>query len=189
MWSSGDVIVRREVLRGRPWAAMPAIVVRDEDDLLAIYTSEGAPFAFADAAIRHPYVGRSGWEGHGTLALQRPSDAYAVLVFWEGDDRRFAGWYVNFQAPYRRTSNGIDTLDHEIDIWIPDGGPWEWKDADKLVAGGRFSASEVDEIRAQADAVARDLDAGRRWWSDEWASWEPDPRWPTPSLPPGWETA
>ncbi len=33
------------------------------------------------------------------------------------------------------------------------------------------------EIRAVGRSVAADLDTGRRWWSDDWASWTPDPAW------------
>jgi len=188
-WRPGDVIVRREMLGGRPWSAIPVYVVRDDDELLATYIAEGAPLAFGDAGIPHPWLGRSTWSGHGALALHRADDAHAILVFWEGDERRFAGWYVNFQAPYRRTPLGFDTLDHEIDIWIPDGGAWQWKDEDKLAAGERFSPEEVARIRAEADAVARDLDAGRRWWSEGWASWEPEPGWSAPQLRDDWAAA
>jgi hypothetical protein len=98
---------------------------------------------------------------------------------------------VNLQDPFRRTTIGIDTLDHELDIWIPDGGRWQWKDDDLLEASvgtGRFTQSEVDAIRAEGRRVAADLDAGRRWWGDEWQTWEPDPAWTVPELPPGWDS-
>jgi hypothetical protein len=188
-WRPGDVIVRREVLRGRPWAAIPVYVVHDDADLLALYLPEGAPFGFADAGLAHPWLGRSEWAGHGPLMLHRPGDAYAVWAFWEGADRRFAGWYVNFQAPFRRTRLGIDTLDHELDIWIADGAAWAWKDEDKLRPGARFTAAEVEAIRAEADAVARDLDAGHAWWDGDWASWRPDRDWGPPALRPDWAAA
>ena len=192
-WRPGDVIVRREVWRGRPWSGWATTVVRDEPALLALYLAEGTRFAFPDGdwpGGRHPWYGRDAWSGHGVLGLHRPGDAYAVLVFWDGPERRFAGWYVNFQDPFRRTRLGVDTFDHELDIWIPDGASWRWKDEDLLeasVATGRFTAEEVAEIRAEGERVAADLDAGRRWWSDDWRTWEPDPSWPVPELPEGWE--
>ena len=192
MWSPGSTIVRREVWRGQPWTAMVNYVVEDSPELLVLYLPEGGPFVFADLDFpggRHPWRNRRGWEGHGPLALHRPADPYAVLVFWEGPGRDFAGWYVNFQAPFVRHVRGIDTLDHEIDIWIPAGGRWEWKDLDHLddrVADGRFTAAEAEAIRAEGDRIARDLDAGRRWWSEEWASWEPDPAWAPQPVPDDW---
>ena len=59
--------------------------------------------------------------GHGTLMLRRPGDRYSIWVFWDGDEREFECWYVNFEEPYRRSKIGIDTLDHELDLWSEDG--------------------------------------------------------------------
>ena len=188
------MVVRREVWRGRPWAAIPVLVVRDEPGLLATYIAEGAPLGFAPGdgfpGGDHPWSGKRAWRGHGTLMLQRPDDAHAVFLFWRGAKRAFAGWYVNFQAPARRWVDGYDTLDHELDLWIPAGGDaWTWKDRDRLeagVAGGRFTAAEVAAVRAEGERVAAELDAGRRWWDDAWADWAPDPSWPVPALRTDW---
>ncbi len=194
-WSLGEVVLRREVWRRRPWAVMPVRVVEDAD-VLALYIAEGVPFGFPPGdwpGGEHPWRRKERWHGHGVLTLQRPGDAHAIWVFWRGPERRFAGWYVNFQAPFRRWARGIDTLDHELDIWIPAGGEtWHWKDRallEQRVADGRFTRDEAAAIRAEGDRVARELDAGRRWWSDAWAEWRPDPGWPTPSLPADWQTA
>lgn len=194
-WRPGDAIVRREMWRGRPWLGFAVTVVRDDPDLLALYLAEGTRFAFPDGdwpGGRHPWHGRGAWTGHGVLQLQRPGDAHAIWVFWNGPGRRFAGWYVNLQAPFRRTTRGVDTLDHELDIWIPAGGAWRWKDEDLLegtVGTGRFTREEVAAIRAEGDRLAVELDAGRRWWGDEWKAWRPDPGWPVPELPERWEHA
>ena len=51
--------------------------------------------------------------------LQRPGDAYAIWHFWHGPEREFRGWYVNLQEPFRRTAQGYDTQDLELDIWVP----------------------------------------------------------------------
>ncbi len=45
-WSTGDVVVERDIARGRPWLAYPVYVVDDAPDLLVTYTPEGAPFGF-----------------------------------------------------------------------------------------------------------------------------------------------
>ena len=186
MWSEGDVVVRREVLNdGRCWAAFPVVVVRDEPELLATYIPEGTPFSFPDGdwpieGGRHPWAERERWTGHGALMLQRPEEAHAIWVFWHGPERAFHGWYVNLQDPFRRTPEGYDTQDLELDIWVPLDAPWEWKDdalLDQRVREGRFTGSQAAEIRAEGRRIAADLDAGRRWWSDDWASWTPDPGW------------
>ena len=122
--------------------------------------------------------------------LQRPGEAVAVFVFWDGPERSFCGWYLNFQSPFARTPVGIDTSEHEFGIWIEAGGTWRWKDAellDERVREGRFTAEEADAIRAEGARVAALLDRGERWWDERWAEWTPDPAWRPTELPPGWE--
>jgi predicted RNA-binding protein associated with RNAse of E/G family len=124
--------------------------------------------------------------------LQRPGDAYAVWVFWEGPGRAFSRWYVNLQDPFRRTSVGFDTLDHELDLWSPDGRTWHRKDDDHLdqrVAEGLFTPAEAAAIRSEADRLLAKLRTDGGWWDEGWAAWEPDDAWPQPTLPPGWERA
>ena len=186
VWAEGDVILRREVLNdGRAWVEIPVRVVRDEPDLLATYIPEGAPFHFpeGDWPTRsgvHPWHGKERWQGHGVLMLQRPDEAHAIWIFWEGPEREFHGWYVNLQEPFRRTPDGYDTQDLELDIWVPLGGGWEWKDADALeerVREGRFTPEQVEAIWAEGRRVVSELEAGHRWWDPWWALWEPDPAW------------
>lgn len=191
-WSAGDTVVVRNVWRGRAWVAIAAVVVRDEHDLVALYVPEGAPFGFAPVGpFPHPWEGRNGWEGHGVLMLHRPEDPYAVWLFWEGPDRAFSRWYVNFQAPLTRSHLGFDMLDHELDLWSADGATWHWKDdelLDQRVAEGLFTTKEAEEIRAAAQKVYGELRAAGMWWSPEWADWSPDPAWPQPTLPSDWTT-
>jgi Protein of unknown function (DUF402) len=185
-WQPGEAVVRQEVLNdGRVWLRFPVLVVRDDPGLLATYVPEGTPFEFPEGSWptsngRHPWHGRERWKGHGLLMLQRPGDAYAIWLFWHGPEREFRGWYVNLQEPFRRNAQGYDTQDLELDIWVPLGARWEWKDdelLDERVREGRFTAVQAAEIRAEGARIAADLDAGRRWWSDDWASWTPDHAW------------
>jgi len=181
VWREGDTILRREVRNGGwVWLELPVRVVRDSDELLVTYIPPGAPFTFPPGPEPHPWSTRSGWEGHGVLMLQRPGEAHAIWVFWQGPHREHHGWYVNFQEPFRRTEHGYDTQDLELDIWIAAGGGWAWKDAEVLeqrIAEGRFTREQVDATWAEGRKVAAQLDAGRRWWDPRWALWEPDPEW------------
>lgn len=186
MWAEGQTILRREVLNdGRCWLEVPVLVVQDNEDLLATYIPGGAPFTFPPGPWPtstgfHPWHGRIAWEGNGMLSLQRPGDAYAICVFWFGDDREFRGWYVNFQEPFRRTAYGFDTQDLELDIWVPTTGGWEWKDADVLeqrIAEGRYTTAQVEATLSEGHRVAALLDAGEQWWDDAWAVWTPAPGW------------
>ena len=171
------------------------IVVSDTEDLLVLYMPGGSPLGFPPEDFfggPHPWSGKERWEGHGVLQLQRPGEMHAVWVFWQGPKRELGAWYVNIQEPFRRSSIGFDTQDLELDIVIDPHGSWRWKDDEHMedwIARGRWTRAEVDGIRAEGGRVTAELEAGRRWWSDEWASWEPDPAWPVPELPLGWETA
>jgi hypothetical protein len=60
-------------------------------------------------------------------------------------------------------------------VWVPSEGRWEWKDRELLeqrVREGRFTEEQTLRIRAEAERVAQELDAGERWWSREGASWD-----------------
>jgi Protein of unknown function (DUF402) len=192
-WQPGDRIVRRELCLGRPWLGQAAIVVEDTAELLALYIAEGSELAYPEGdwpGGRHPWHGKERWRGHGVLQLQRPGEAHAVWLFWEGAERSLSFWYLNLQAPFRRTAVGIDTQDHELDVVLEPGGNWRFKDEewlDEWVRLGRWTPSEVAAIRAEGDRIAAELDAGRRWWNQGWADWTPNPAWRGGDLPPGWE--
>jgi RimJ/RimL family protein N-acetyltransferase len=188
-WRPGQAIVRREVWRGRVVGAWAGLVVADEPDLLALYMPAGSPLAFTDDffGAPHPWSGRDRWLGAGVLQLQRPGDPYAV---WHGAGPELDGWYVNFQQPFLRRSRGIDTMDDVLDLVVGLDGRRRWKDEHELEpwrARGRLSDGELARLRRVAASVARDLDAGRRWWGDEWLAWSPEPGWRPPELPSGWD--
>ena len=191
----GEPIVRRDVWHGRPVLGWGGNVVADTDDLLVLFMPGGGPLRFPPEDFfggAHPWSGRDSWSGHGVLQLQRPGEMHAVWVFWKGRRRELSGWYVNIQEPFRRSSIGFDTQDLELDIVIRPDGSWRWKDDEQMeswIERGRWTADEVAAIRAEGARVAAELEAGRRWWSDEWASWEPDPAWPAPEIRDGWERA
>jgi predicted RNA-binding protein associated with RNAse of E/G family len=122
--------------------------------------------------------------------LRRPGEAYAVWHFWDGPNRTFAGWYLNLEEPIRRTAAGYDTQDLELDVWIPAGGPWRFKDEERLeerVREGRYTPAQATATRALGRDIGAMLDRGERWWEDRWASFEPDPAWRGLGFPPGWE--
>ena len=100
-----------------------------------------------------------------------------------------AAWYLNLEEPYRRTPIGFDYSDEELDIIVLPDGSWSFKDWDLLdehLANGRYTAEKVARIRADGLRIGAELDAGARWWSDEWVTWKPDPLWTAPELPDGW---
>jgi hypothetical protein len=151
MWSPGEIVIRQEVLNdGRTWLRVPTVVVHDAPDLLATYIAEGTPFEFPAGDWPAP-GGVHPWHGR-----QRWQGHGLLMLQRPGDS--YAIWL----------------------FWVPLDGPWEWKDdelLDRRVREGRFTGAQVAEIRAEGARIAADLDAGRQWWSDDWASWTPNPAW------------
>ena len=122
--------------------------------------------------------------------LHLVDQAFSVWHFWTGPARRFSGWYVNLQAPYRRTTFGIDNLDHEIDIVIQPEGAFEIKDDDAALTDciryGRFDQATADHIRRTAADLADRLIHEGIWWDPKWATWRPPTNWTAAPLPPDW---
>jgi hypothetical protein len=122
--------------------------------------------------------------------LRRPGDRYSIWVFWQGEKRKFHCWYVNLEQPYRRSAIGIDTLDHELDLWSEDGVTWHLKDEEGVelrVREGRFDEAEADRIRADAAAFRAEYERNGPWWDLSWADWRPSSDLVTPVLPEGWD--
>jgi hypothetical protein len=196
-WSPGEVIVRREVWRGRPWLANPLYVVEDSDDLLVLYQPEGSPWGFGAGDDwptvdgLHPYHGRTAWVGEGPLGLHRPGDPFAVWAYWGGRDRRFLGWYVNIQVPFQRTAIGIDSLDLELDLLVTPELDVVVKDedhVDRSAALGRFTMDDATAIHALGVQLKTQIEDEGAWWDQSWSRWTPTADLlDVPRLVEGWD--
>lgn len=190
-WQPGDEVLWRETWRGRTYFAMPVRVVEDDEQTVVVYLAEGTRFGFPRGGWpwgdRHPWAEPGVWAGHGVLISHPLGRAHTIWHFWEGPERRFAGWYVNLQAAFVRGGDAFDTYDHELDLWIEPDGSWQWKDEDKMddwVRQDRFTTKEVAEIRAEGERVLAE------WpFPTGWEEWRPDPTWPVPRLPADWRRA
>ena len=181
----GDVVMRREVWRGTPQLTYPVRVVEDAGDRLTVFLASGTPlispkgsWPWSDEG--HPWAARGRWEGHGVLQMLSAVEPFSIWVFWEGKERSLDCWYINLQEPFRRTPDGIDSQDLELDFVVAPDGSWQKKDDDLLdvwVENGRWSADQVAGIREIGAQVERELRAGQRWWDERWASWEPPSYW------------
>jgi uncharacterized protein len=201
-WSTGDVVVLREVWDGRVWTGRPLTVVADREDGLMFfvpigtrgftpYTLDGRPLhAFVDIEDDAWEIRPTTWTQTHVLSFAEEGRPHATLAFWD-PDWTFLGWYVNVQTPLERTSIGFDYLDQELDAWIPaDGGDWTWKDEDELgrsVAAGIWSAADGERFRREAAAAVRRVLDGKPPFDRDWRAWRPDPSWPLPELPRGWD--
>lgn len=175
-FAAGSGIWMREVLQGADWAQWRETVVSDdpaEGGVLATLQPNGTPLVFPPHPFPHPWGHLEVWQGTTVLKLRRVGDWYAVWKFFDGDGR-FVSWYVNFESPYVRTPDGIEVNDLQLDIVIPAGGEWRWKDVQDLaptLASGRITQDELLAVLTAATDVADLLDRDVRWWApwDEWA--------------------
>ena len=192
---SGDAVVLRYFIGGCAVGARPTRVVSARDGLV-LWLAPATPVRWPTVGDRHirdvpvaeRFAGPWGsmerrWEGDGVVIVQRPGRAHSIWLFSEAG--RFAGWYVNLEAPWRPSAIGFDTSDHTLDIWVDAEGAWRWKDEDELeigVAGGFYTAAEAAAIRAEGEQVIAE------WpFPTGWESWRSDPSWPVPDLPPAWD--
>ena len=157
-WQYGQVVVARDIAPDeQPWLAYPVYVVEDTDDLLVTYLPEGAPLGYLRDSD-HPWHPRAAWVGTGILIVRRPGDAYSVIHFWRGPDDAFSCWYLNLEAPFRRTSIGLDYSDQELDVVVLPDGSWSFKDWDLLdehVARGRYTSEQAAQIRREGERIGR----------------------------------
>jgi hypothetical protein len=193
MRSSGETALLRFIRYGQVRRASPHVIVQDDGELVALYIPAGAPSKVAVFDGR-PIRGQADrewalrdhvWDTYHVLRLIRFGAGHSVELFWHEHDDSFAGWYVNMQEPLRRSPVGFDTDDLVLDISIEPDGSWSWKDEDELeiaVDLGRFTAEEADGIRAEGERVI-----AARPWPTGWEDWRPDPTWPLPELPAGWD--
>ena len=198
-WEPGDTVVIREIWHGRVFAARPVNAVRDEADLQMFYRPPRSPLGHAvDPAGRLLRIPDRDWKlepttgsTYGVLSFAFRDMPYAVLMVREGGI--FRGWYVNLQEPLRRTAIGFDTVDHALDVLIPpEGGDWDLKDEDELAEAvrlGLFTSDEAASFFRWAERAAAHVLNREPPFDRDWTEWSPDPTWPEPELPAGWDVA
>ena len=193
MWSTGSSVLLRMIVRGRVRWATPHTLVADDGARVALYVRVGtrgirphnpdreALRDFSGDWAHEPHV----WHSANVLRVTPLGRAHSIDHYWSAGTGEFLCWYVNLQDPLRRSRLGFDTTDHALDLVVdPDGTP-RWKDEDELaraVARGVFTTEEADAIRAEGERVLAEQP-----WPTGWEDWRPDPAWPVPQLPQGWE--
>ena len=181
-------IVLREIRFGRVWRANACRLVEERDGLAVLWSPRGGtrilPLDEAGEEIRIP---RPDWRlgerptAWDSLALFRPGARHSLWLFWvEG---RFTHWYVNFERHLGRSPVGWDYLDDKLDLVVDADGSWRLKDEDELEQAHAAGLLDAAEVRAEAERILADPP-----WPTGWEDWRPDPDWPPPRFPDGWDS-
>ena len=135
------------------------------------------------ASVRRP------WSGDALVMLVPLAGAHSVWLFWD-EDGAFGNWYVNLERPHLWHANGCDTRDTLLDVVCEAPRRWRWKDEDELeiaVAVGAITREDAVGIRAEGERVVAAIERWASPFADGWERWRPDPSWPAPELPAGWD--
>ncbi len=183
----GAQVELREMQCGRTWEVRSGVVVRDDPDVVAVYTAAGSAARIAagpdGARLRLP---PESWE---MADVEVPADRSFLAVHPVGADHstiliRDAGWrllcwYINLESALKRTPTGFEYTDHYLDVVVaPDMSGWHWKDEDELgeaVERGLVSAADAERFRHEGERAVERLLARRPPYDVEWEAWRADP--------------
>ncbi len=199
----------RNVFRGRVQTVFPSIVVVDSPELVVTWLPIDTPVLNGVTDPSAEYEGGNGhlsaetmaakewtmaernWHTSGTLRIKNPRLMWSLWVFWEPEMTEVRSWYVNVDAPYKRTSIGFDTWDMFLDVVVqPDRKTWRYKDEDEFaeaIEAGFFTEFEAQEVSDAAAHALQIVAENRKPFNSVWGSWRPDILWEIPQIPKNWD--
>ncbi len=125
--------------------ALPMRVVSDSAERTVLYMAPDTAFRDARAPAGTKVRDLADWVFKdlvwlgGSLFRRTEPDAWHCVDVEFDASGEFAGWYVNFQEPLRRTSFSLDTVDLVLDLVVAADGSWRTKDEDDFARGLRRS--------------------------------------------------
>jgi Protein of unknown function (DUF402) len=180
-------IALRDIWFGRVWRANACRIIEEHDDLVVVWTPSGSearlPVGPDGTVLRIP---QPEWRlaedasRREALALIRPGVAHSLWLFFKDD--ALECWYVNFEEPMRRSAPGFDYADWKLDLIVEPDGRHRWKDEDELERAAALGLLDAAAVWAEAERVLADPP-----WPTGWEDWRPEPGWPPPRLPAGWD--
>ena len=206
-WEPGTQILQQDLWGSRLVTSRPVTVVKDVSEYLALYTHPNAPYRSGvikdrysmpvsqriDVYMEMLEPGISQLEesvsgDYHVLTLTPPDCWHSVWLFWT-TDWKLERWYVNLQAPIRRTPHCILVRDYALDIAVEPDMSRSWKDVDEfeeLISRGFFTESQISSIRAEADRMVQAIEDKESPFSDGWENWRPNTNWLVPEVPEDW---
>ncbi|MFY1633331.1 DUF402 domain-containing protein [Solwaraspora sp. WMMB335] len=205
----GQLIMHRNVRRGRIGWVRPARVVADDERGLLVWVDRGSPVTnevaddgrgmrampFTEWITRSYRIKHGFWLGPPVLKFMPAGAAHSVWWFRD-DDGKFLNWYVNLEEPGVRWADdgltGIDVVDQDLDVIVRPDRSWAWKDEEEFVERLAFPqhywVSDPAAVRAEGRRVIKLAEAGDFPFDGTWCDFQPDPAWTPPTeLPSGWD--
>jgi hypothetical protein len=191
---AGDAVLLRSVYRGRVRWTFPHRYVGEHEGRFGLYCAPGnhgkviktgaAGDRYLERWVRGDPPRDHAWERTNVLRFVRLADAHTIEVWWD-ESWNHIGWYVNLQAPLRRSPLGFDTTDWALDIVVDTEGTPRWKDEDDFscaIALGVLDDRAAAAVRAEGERVIAE-----RPWPTGWEEWRPPPEWTPLPLPVDWD--
>jgi predicted RNA-binding protein associated with RNAse of E/G family len=196
----------QEVWNDRVWAARPMRLVEESARASVLWCPRGTSWQAPAGPPSRPHAAtraerlsaalaledwvfaESQWET-STLQIWPHGAWHSIWVSWRPDGSRW-GYYGNIQLPFERTRCGFRTMDLVLDVIVELDGSWWLKDEDELavfVASGVVDRGLERRIREEAESIAARAERRDPPFDGSLDEWLPDPEWPTPVLPAGWE--
>jgi uncharacterized protein DUF402 len=204
-WQPGDHALLRYRRRVPGEVMCPVTVVEDTPDLVALYTAPGTPIkgqatvngqrltratSFLERERMVTSLADDTWTENHTLQLIRPGEPRATWLIWREGDWQHRAYYVNLQAPLKRTHLGFDTADYLLDLDVTPDLSWSWKDEEEVAIArehGIVAPAILDRMRDEGERAIRDIEE-RAWPFDAgYETWRPNPAWTIPRMPDGWD--
>lgn len=206
----GTHVVRRGIAHGAVWIVHTMWVVEDSPEQTLLLQVPGSPCKIPSGLIQRKYAPRENsdasrwdeqenppwqlvdwiWQRRCFLVFMEPGTHYAINLVWEGDSRRFLGWYINFETPFRRSPVGFDTLDLELDLEVRPDYSLHWKDTEEYTEGirrGAISAETAKQVERAKRQILRKVEQREEPFDGSWNWWRPQEDWGIPTLRPGWQ--
>ncbi|WP_433734235.1 DUF402 domain-containing protein [Nocardia sp. CA-129566] len=112
------------------------------------------------------------WQRTTRLAIMYAERYFAIAPMWN-ERGEFLGWYVNFQLPFVRTTEGVDTSDLHIDLVVAPDLSYRWKDEDEYALAIRLGLvpdewqREIEAARTEALTMVERRDGP---FAEEWVT-------------------
>jgi hypothetical protein len=210
VFTPGQVVVHRNVRRGRIGWVRPARVVSDDERGLLLWIARNTPVVnevsgdgrgmrtmpFAEYVTLGTALKHGTWNGPGVLKLHRPGDPAHSVWWFRSDAGAFTGWYVNLERPAIRWSDpdgasGVDVTDEDLDILVAPDRSWQWKDEEefleRLAIPEHYWVDDEAAVREEGLRVVKEIEAGGFPFDGTWTDFMPPAGWEIPGLPAGWD--